>query len=321
MRPGAGDQARPAAGASGSAPSGPGDGAAAPGSADGLVVLAVDDEAPALDEISYLLRGDPRVGTILTAGNAAQALALLTRTDGDLPMPDAVLLDIAMPGWDGVDLARVLSGLARPPVVAFLSAHDNRAVEAYEIGAVDYLLKPVRAARLAEAVTRFCAARDASVRADRRAGDGRRSVDRPDGPDRSAAPAGGRPGPAGGAGPRGDDVMIAVDLAGSTRFVPRSAVCWAEAQGDYARLHVAGGGSHLIRTPLAVLQEEWAPAGFVRVHRGYLVALSRIVELRSVDGGYRILVSGQPAVADLPVSRRHLRTLKQQLLAGRRPGR
>ncbi len=115
--------------------------------------------------------------------------------------------------------------------------------------------------------------------------------------------------------------MIAVDLAGSTRFVPRSSVCWAEAQGDYARLHVAGGGSHLIRTPLAVLQEEWAPAGFVRVHRGFLVALDRIVELRSVDGGYRILVSGQPSMADLPVSRRHLRTLKQQLLAGRRPGR
>ena len=318
MRPGAGDQARPAAGASGSVSAG--SASQATGSAGGLVVLAVDDEAPALDEISYLLRGDPRVGTILTAGNAAQALALLTRTDTDLPRPDAVLLDIAMPGWDGVDLARVLSGLARPPVVAFLSAHDNRAVEAYEIGAVDYLLKPVRAARLAEAVTRFCAARDASVQAEQRATDARRT-DRPDGPDRSAAPAGGRSAPAGGAGSRGEDVMIAVDLAGSTRFVPRSAVCWAEAQGDYARLHVAGGGSHLIRTPLAVLQEEWAPAGFVRVHRGYLVALSRIVELRSVDGGYRILVSGQPTVADLPVSRRHLRTLKQQLLAGRRPGR
>lgn len=276
-------------------------------------MLAVDDEAPALDEISYLLRGDPRVGTILTAGNAAEAIALLTRTDPDMPMPDAVLLDIAMPGWDGVDLARVLSGLPRPPAVAFLSAHDNRAVEAYEIGAVDYLLKPVRAARLAEAVTRFCAARDASAEVDRRrfTDPQRTGVDRP-----SGAPA--RP-PA--AAPGSPDVMIAVDLAGSTRFVSRSSVCWAEAQGDYARLHVAGGGSHLIRTPLAVLQEEWAPAGFVRVHRGYLVALGRIVELRSVDGGYRILVSGQPAIAELPVSRRHLRTLKQQLLAGRRPGR
>jgi DNA-binding LytR/AlgR family response regulator len=279
----------------------------------GLVVLAVDDEAPALDEISYLLRGDPRVGTILTAGNAAEAMALLTRSDPEVPMPDAVLLDIAMPGWDGVDLARVLSGLPRPPAVAFLSAHDNRAVEAYEIGAVDYLLKPVRAARLAEAVTRFCAARDASAEVDRR----RLTDARAAGPDPTAGPS--SAGSTARTAPQ--EVMIAVDLAGSTRFVPRSSVCWAEAQGDYARLHVVGGGSHLIRTPLAVLQEEWAPAGFVRVHRGYLVALNRIVELRSVDGGYRILVSGQPAVADLPVSRRHLRTLKQQLLAGRRPGR
>ena len=299
MRPGVGDQARREPAGAGSAPT-------------GLVVLAVDDEAPALDEIAYLLRGDPRVGTILTAANAAQALALLSRTDPDLPIPDAVLLDIAMPGWDGVDLARVLSGMPRPPVVAFLSAHDNRAVEAYEIGAVDYLLKPVRAARLAEAVTRFCAARDASAEVDRRrlTDPGRAGAEQP--ATAATAPAA-RPAP--------PDVMIAVDLAGSTRFVPRSSVCWAEAQGDYARLHVAGGGSHLIRTPLAVLQEEWAPAGFVRVHRGFLVALRRIVELRSVDGGYRILVSGQPAVADLPVSRRHLRTLKQQLLAGRRPGR
>src|SRR6478609_5332912 len=124
----------------------------------GLVVLAVDDEAPALDEISYLLRGDPRVGTVLTAPDAAGALKLL-QPNSELPIPDAVLLDIAMPGWDGIDLARVLSALPHPPAVAFLSAHDDRAVEAFEIGALDYLLKPVRAARLAEAVTRFCAAR------------------------------------------------------------------------------------------------------------------------------------------------------------------
>lgn len=300
MRPGGGDRAQAGVGAGTDQPE--------PGRPAGLTVLAVDDEAPALDEVAYLLRGDPRVGTILTAGNASEAIALLTRSPAQNPEPDAVLLDIAMPGWDGVDLARVLSGLPRPPAVAFLSAHDNRAVEAYEIGAVDYLLKPVRAARLAEAVTRFCAARDAAAELDRRRAG-------PSEPARAARPAAA----AGRAGP--EDVMIAVDLAGSTRFVPRSSVCWAEAQGDYARLHVAGGGSHLIRTPLAVLQEEWAPAGFVRVHRGYLVALGRIVELRSVDGGYRVVVSGQPALADLPVSRRHLRTLKQQLLAGRRPGR
>jgi DNA-binding LytR/AlgR family response regulator len=269
-----------------------------------LVVLAVDDEAPALDEISYLLRGDPRVGTVLTAPDAAGALKLL-QPNSELPIPDAVLLDIAMPGWDGIDLARVLSALPHPPAVAFLSAHDDRAVEAFEIGALDYLLKPVRAARLAEAVTRLCAARDAAAAQQDR---------------RHAGP---EPVSGSATRPRAveQEAMIAVDLAGSTKFVALAAVCWAEAQGDYARLHMAGGGSHLIRTPLAVLQAEWGPAGFIRVHRGYLVALNRIVELRTVDGGHRIRVSGQPVTADLPVSRRHLQVLKQRLLAGRRPGR
>jgi DNA-binding LytR/AlgR family response regulator len=270
-----------------------------------LVVLAVDDEAPALDEISYLLRGDPRVGTVLTAIDAATALRILRPPAGAAsqgPVPDAVLLDIAMPGWDGVDLARVVLGLPHPPAVAFLSAHDDRAVEAYEIGALDYLLKPVRAARLAEAVGRMCSARDVAAEQDRRH-------------QQTAVPP-----PVGQAGNAADE-MIAVDLAGSTRFVSRASVCWAEAQGDYARLQMAGGASHLIRTPLTVLEQEWEPAGFIRVHRSYLVALSRIVELRAVDGGYRIVVSGRPMAGELPVSRRHLRLLKQRLLAGRRPGR
>jgi len=275
--------------------------------AAGLVVLAVDDEAPALDEICYLLRGDPRISTVLTATDAASALQILRPPIDAVdpgPIPDAVLLDIAMPGWDGVDLARVLAGLPHPPAVAFLSAHDDRAVEAYEIGALDYLLKPVRAARLAEAVGRMCSARDAASELDRRHQQAS-NAQTARGDRRDGVP----------------DEMIAVDLAGSTKFVSRASVCWAEAQGDYARLQMVGGGSHLIRTPLTVLEQEWEPAGFVRVHRSYLVALNRIVELRAVDGGYRIAVSGQPTAGDLPVSRRHLRLLKQRLLAGRRPGR
>lgn len=299
----------------------------------GLVVLAVDDEAPALDEISYLLGRDPRVGAVRTAANATAALAAL-QPDADGPVPDAVLLDIAMPGWDGIDLARMLSGLPHRPAVAFLSAHDDRAVDAYEIGAVDYLLKPVRPARLAEAVGRLCAARD---RADPGAAQPSDAADRPSttpptrpGPVGSSATPPTRPGPGDERGattaPRTGPVddrgaTIAVDLAGTTTLVPRSAVCWAEAQGDYARLQMAGGTSHLLRTPLSVLQEEWEPAGFVRVHRSYLVALDRIVELRSGEGGHRIRVTGQGRPADLPVSRRHLRELKERLLAGRRPGR
>jgi len=165
-RMGAGPERGPVTSSAAESPAGIGGPADTP-PATGLVVLAVDDEAPALDEISFLLRGDPRVGTVLTAADAAGALKIL-QPNSPNPVPDAVLLDIAMPGWEGVDLARVLAALPRPPAVAFLSAHDDRAVEAYEIGALDYLLKPVRAARLAEAVTRFCAARDVAAEQDRR---------------------------------------------------------------------------------------------------------------------------------------------------------
>ena len=250
---------------------------------------------------------------MLTATDAAGALQILQPNSTQHPAPDAVLLDIAMPGWDGVDLARVLSGLPHPPAVAFLSAHDDRAVEAYEIGALDYLLKPVRAARLAEAVDPVLCGPGCSPRTGSSTGGSRRRRIGAEEPPGAAIRAGRSRCPT--------EALIAVDVAGSTRFVPRASVCWAEAQGDYARLHIAGGGSHLIRTPLAVLEPEWEPAGFIRVHRGYLVALHRIVELRSVDGAHRIRVSGQPVIADLPVSRRHLRVLKQRLLAGRRPGR
>ena len=257
----------------------------------GLVVLAVDDETPALDEIRYLLDEDQRVEAVLTATDATAALRMLQ--DPGVRPPDAVLLDIRMPGLDGMELARVLAGMRRPPAVAFLSAHDDRAVEAYEVGAVDYLLKPVSADRLAQTVGRLSAARNPAT-------------------DLVADPGSGRePG----------DGVIAVELAGTTTFVQRSDVRWAEAQGDYARLHMDGGGSHLLRTPLSVLQEEWGPAGFVRVHRGYLVALHRIVELRATDTGYRVRVAGGRAPADLPVSRRHLRELKDRLFSGRRPGR
>jgi DNA-binding LytR/AlgR family response regulator len=92
-------------------------------------------------------------------------------------------------------------------------------------------------------------------------------------------------------------------------MLPRSAVRWVEAQGDYARLHTADG-SHLVRVPLAILAERWADAGFVRVHRSYLVQLKLITELRLTGGGYVVVVNGR----ELPVSRRHTRELKDKLV-------
>jgi len=246
----------------------------------GVRLLAVDDEPPALDELAYLLRDDPRVGEVETAADALSALKVL-----EAGAFDGVFLDIRMPGLTGLELARVLSRFAAPPPVVFVTAHDDAAVDAFSLRAVDYLLKPVRAARLAEAVGRVVQARPA--------------VD--------GAVAGSAAAPA-------DGGTIAVELGGVTRFLHVADVRYVEAQGDYARLHTASG-SHLVRVPLAALEERWAPAGFVRVHRSYLVATGHISELRvEPGGGHSVRVGAGPSAALLPVSRRLSRDLKDRLV-------
>ncbi|MEV6598917.1 LytTR family DNA-binding domain-containing protein [Actinoplanes sp. NPDC051346] len=232
-----------------------------------LVVLAVDDEPPALDELAYLLNADDRVAYVHRAADATEALRVLRDVE-----VDAVFLDIRMPGLDGMELARVLRRFARPPAIVFVTAYDDGAVDAFALGVTDYVRKPVRAERLGESLRRV-----AGLRASRPAADGEPS--------------------------------IPVELAGTTRMLPRSAVRWVEAQGDYARLHTADA-SHLVRVSLATLAERWADAGFVRIHRSYLVQLRLIAELRLTPSGYMVIVGG----AELPVSRRHTRELKDKLI-------
>ena len=246
-------------------------------SADGLRLLAVDDEPPALDELAYLLRADERVADVRTAGDAVTALKVLEEAD-----VDGVFLDIRMPGLTGLELARLLGRFAAPPPVVFVTAHDDAAVESFSLRAVDYLLKPVREARLTEAVGRVLAAR---------------------------SPAGSPP-----AAPAPEDSTIAVELGGVTRFLQVADVRYVEAQGDYARLHTETG-SHLVRVPLAALEERWAATGFVRVHRSYLVSTPHISELRvEPAGGHSVRVGTGECAVLLPVSRRHSRDLKDRLV-------
>ncbi|MFJ1586822.1 LytR/AlgR family response regulator transcription factor [Streptomyces sp. NPDC088197] len=237
-----------------------------------LQVLAVDDEPPALEDLTYLLRGDRRVGRVLSAGSSDEALRLLEDES-----VEAVFLDIRMPGLDGLDLVRVLGRFARPPAVVFVTAYEDFAVDAFALKACDYLLKPVGRERLAEAVRRVAAVIEGNTP--------------------GAAPAG-----------RSDE-RIPVDLGGVTRFIRREDVAYVEAQGDYVRLH-AGGHAPLVRIALAVLEERWAPHGFVRIHRGYLVSLRHVEELRSDAGHWTVRVAG----GELPVSRRHSRELRDLLM-------
>lgn len=267
---------------------------------DGLVVLAVDDEEPALMELAYLLEQDQRVGTVLRASDAIAALRILTGGDRvdlggfgggtpptGLPAPakqsdvDVLFLDIRMPGLDGLELANVLSRYVIPPSVVFVTAHDDRAVEAFDVGAVDYLLKPLRPERLYASLSRILSSRGTTV---------------------PVEPA---------ADEEGDDEVIPVELAGTTKLVQRSTVRWVEAQGDYARLFTTEG-SHLVRIPLAQLEERWEKAGFVRIHRSYLVPINLITELQLGGNGYHVVIGDDER--KLPVSRRHTRELKDRIV-------
>ncbi|MBC9713804.1 response regulator transcription factor [Streptomyces sp. TRM66268-LWL] len=252
-----------------------------------LRVLAVDDEKPALEELLFLLRADSRVRSAEGATDATEALRRINRAldagpDGDDAI-DVVFLDIHMAGLTGLDVARLLAGFARPPLIVFVTAHEGFAVQAFDLKAVDYVLKPVRRERLAEAVRRVS-----------------------DLMGQAAAPA---PLPATPVAVDSAPDQIPVELGGVTRFVPIHSIAYVEAHGDYARLHT-DEGSHLVRIPLSTLEERWAARGFVRIHRRHLVALGRIDELRLDAGATTVRVGG----AELAVSRRHARELRDLLM-------
>lgn len=160
----------------------------------GLRVLVLDDETPALDELSWLLRQDPRIAEVHATDSPTEALRLLKERE-----VDAVFLDIQMPGLDGIELASVLARFKHPPAVVFVTAHEKHAVEAFELAAVDYVLKPVRQERIAEAIRRVIGGSRADAPVD----------------------------------------QVPVERGGVTRFVPVSDIRYVEAEGDYARLHTA----------------------------------------------------------------------------------
>ncbi|MFE0580046.1 MULTISPECIES: LytTR family DNA-binding domain-containing protein [unclassified Streptomyces] len=272
-----------------------------------LRVLAVDDEKPLLEELLYLLRSDPRVRSAEGASDATEALRRVTRAlesghDGPDGI-DVVFLDIHMAGLTGLDIARLLAGFAHPPLIVFVTAHEGFAVQAFDLKAVDYVLKPVRPERLAEAVRRACAQLGRAEAVPTAA-----TAPAPPEPAEPAVVATARPAPEGAAADRGPE-QIAVELGGVTRFVAIADIAYVEAQGDYARLHT-DGGSHLVRIPLSTLEERWAARGFVRIHRRHLVALARIDELRLDSGTTTVRVGS----ADLQVSRRHARELRDLLM-------
>jgi DNA-binding LytR/AlgR family response regulator len=231
-------------------------------------VVIADDEFPAVEALAYLLSRDPRIENIYKAMSGAEALRALENHD-----VDALFLDIHMPALSGLDIARVISRFSRPPAVVFVTADEDQALQAFELAAVDYLLKPVRPERLAESVRRICELIED--------GDTKPEV-------------------------------ITVDQGGITKMIRRDEIKYVQAQGDYARLHTAEA-SYLIRVPLNDLEQQWEDAGYLRIHRSYLVAMNQVQQVRLTAGKASVLING----AELPVSRRHLPAVRDKLEANR----
>lgn len=249
--------------------------------------LVVDDEAPARNELCFLLRTAFGVTHVDTAQNSSEALRRVQQRRFDV-----VFTEVSIPGLNGIEVANVLRQFASPPSVVIVTAHDEYAVRAFEVGVCDYLLKPVSRARLAMALNR------AIERAPGRAGQSAAVTVYTSARHSEGFPA--------------DDpsATIPVETGGRTRFIAREEVRWVEAQGDYVRLHMADSETHLIRMPISRLEEMWVDFGFIRIHRGYLVPFKHVTEFSAVGGNHTVTVNGQ----SLPVSRRHVRDLRDRFL-------
>ncbi len=286
-----------------------------------LRVLAVDDEAPALADLVFELRAHPSIGEVVAVANATEALRAVR-----IGNFDAVFLDVRMPGLDGLELARVLQQFRLSPIVVFVTAYDAHAVDAFEIAAADYLLKPVRKERLNEAMRRVRAAvamrndresdRNLELEPDGSIADSRSDVvlpklDSTTGVTLSASHASAYPdSPAPSLPAAIENEKISVESGGRIRVIARRDVLYVAASGDYVRLFLADS-SVLYRSAISALEQRWGAVGFVRIHRGYLVNLRHVDEVRVEPGrGYLVAIGGRT----LPVSRRLARSLKQRLL-------
>lgn len=230
-----------------------------------LSCLVVDDEPLAAERLAGLLSALPECKVAGTAGNAAEAYALV----GTL-QPDLVLLDITMPGESGLELAQRLQALAHPPLVVFCTAYDAHALKAFEAQAIDYLLKPVRAERLADSIERARRLKAASAAV--------------------ATPA-----------------FVSASVGGVIRRIDLADILYLQADDKYTVAHHRGG-EHILDASLKELELQFG-GQLLRIHRNCLVNPAQLSELRRDADGHAWAVL-KDVEKPLEVSRRCAGDLK-----------
>lgn len=246
--------------------------------------LIVDDETPGRVNLRLAMEAHPgwRLGAECASAAAARAALAAAPVD-------AVFLDIRMPGESGLALARELARLPEPPLVIFVTAYSEHAVDAFDVHALDYLLKPLNDTRLAQAVERA----EALLRHGQRGAYGQALRGYADAVARSDA------------APYLD--RIGVRSVGRVEQVRVSDILWLEAAGNYVNLCL-GARQVLHRMPLSRLETVLDPAVFLRVHRGAIVRRDQVGRLETVgDGSYRLVLR---CGAEVAVSERYVGALR-----------
>lgn len=273
-----------------------------------LRVVVADDERPARHFLLALLRGTPDVDVVGEAADGAEAVEVIART-----RPDLALLDLHMPELDGLGVVRALERTLRRgevPLVAFVTAHDAYAVRAFDLHAVDYLLKPVDAARLRRTLQR---AHERLERADVRASaaDAVRLAAADLTAARDEAAEDGDDGPAS-PGPGGVLERIPVRQGEDVVLVPVAQLVAVVAEGELLHLTTAGGRRHALPYRLKDLEARLPARDFVRLSRGALVRVDAIARVSPMPGGTYVVTLGNGM--QLPVSRLRSRVVRDQLL-------
>ena len=236
-----------------------------------LRAMIVDDEAPARSELRYLLEQTGKIGTISEASSVRSAIETLMGT-----RVDVVFLDISMPGASGMQLAEALRKLKNPPAVVFVTAYSDHALEAFEVDAVDYLMKPVEEDRLDRAIEKVLA-RTKPVT------------------ETKAAPI----------------ERIPVEKGGRKVLIPVEQIRYIMAKDDYSCIFTEDD-RYLSTTSLAQFEAKLSDFVFFRVHRRYIVNLANVEDVETVHSG--AIQLGVTGVDDrIPVSRRRVVPLKKAL--------
>ncbi|MDI1320474.1 MAG: LytTR family DNA-binding domain-containing protein [bacterium] len=256
--------------------------------------LIVDDEVLARDNVESLLRPDPEIQIVAQCSNGPQALEAIKQHQ-----PDLLFLDVQMPGMTGFDVLAKLPAKLLPHVV-FVTAYDHFALRAFEVQAVDYVLKPFNRARFAEALARAKAA----VRDHDRSGLARRLDEV------MAAMQRLREGVEATPKPRENDGRLFIRCDGEIHVMAPEDILWIESDGDYVRLHVTDK-ARFVRMSLHRMMEKLDPAHFVRIHRSTIVNLRHMKKASpALYGEYTVeLTNG----AKLKVSRTFVHDLKAHL--------